>query len=61
MFSIDLSRRLFIAHVRQRKQVQTKVGNCFISLTLDTRRECDGKSTILLLMLAIFMSTTVAF
>ena len=22
---------------------QTKVGNCFISLTLDTRRECDGK------------------
>jgi hypothetical protein len=22
---------------------QTKVGNCFISLTLDTRRESDGK------------------
>ena len=22
---------------------QTKVGNCFISLTLDTRRACDGK------------------
>ncbi len=22
---------------------QTKVGNCLISLTLDTRRECDGK------------------
>ena len=22
---------------------QTKVGNCFISLTLDTRREFDGR------------------